>query len=414
MAAKPFLIKKGFFKFWLSNCKLCNSIFIVSKAFDIESCTVWHNFYLYPYMHKGTLAKAIQVLFLLFLVVCGLYFGQPFFIPLAFGGLLAMLFLPLSRWLELRGIKRALASLISVLSLVIILGGLIGLVTWQVNDFASDVNNMEQKVQQLITNTRKFVSQNFGLSKQQQDALLKSQQPVQTTPQSTVLSSLAGSFFGIIVNLILVLVYVFLFIYFRRHLKRFVLLLVPGTQKENAQQIMQDVQKVSQQYLTGLGSMIVCLWILYSIGFSLAGLKNAIFFAILCGLLEIVPFIGNLTGSLIAALMAFTQGGGMEMVSIVLVTYVVVQFIQTYLLEPLVVGSEVNINPLFTIIVLVLGELLWGIPGMVLAIPLLGIFKILCDHIEPLKPYGFLIGENRSKKKSWTEGLKNWIKGKLK
>ena len=366
-------------------------------------------------MYKGVLSKAIQILILLFLVVCGLYFGQPFFIPLSFGGLLAMLFLPLSRWLESKGLNRGLASLTSVLSLVVILGGLIGLVTWQVTDFASDVTNMEQKVQQLINNTRKFISQNFGLSKQQQDSLLQSQQSGQAAPpQSSLLSSLAGSFFGIIVNLILVLVYVFLFIYFRRHLKRFVLLLVPAAQKENAQQIMQDVQKVSQQYLTGLGSMIICLWVLYSIGFSIAGLKNAIFFAILCGLLEVVPFIGNLTGSLIAALMAFTQGGGMEMVSIVLLTYILVQFIQTYLLEPLVVGSEVNINPLFTIVVLVVGELLWGIPGMVLAIPLLGIFKILCDHIEPLKPYGFLIGENRSKKKGWTEGLKNWIKGKAK
>jgi predicted PurR-regulated permease PerM len=365
-------------------------------------------------MNKSTLPKAIQIIFLLFLVVCGLYFGRPFFIPLAFGGLLAMLFLPLCRWLEMRGFKRGLAALVSVISLVLILGGLVGLVTWQVTDFASEVTNMEQKVQQLISNTRKFINQNFGLNKQQQDALLQSQQPAQTAAQSSFLNTLAASFFGIIVNLILVLVYVFLFIYFRRHLKRFVLLIVPNTQKENAQQIMHDVQKVSQQYLTGLGSMIVCLWILYGIGFSIAGLNNAIFFAILCGLLEIVPFIGNLTGSLIAALMAFTQGGGMEMVSIVLITYVLVQFIQTYLLEPLIVGSEVNINPLFTIVVLVLGELLWGIPGMVLAIPLTGIFKILCDHIEPLKPYGFLIGENRSRKKSWTESLKNWIKNKPK
>jgi predicted PurR-regulated permease PerM len=360
-------------------------------------------------MYRTALTKSIQILILLFLVIAGLYYGQPFFIPLSFGGLLAMLFLPLSRWLEFKGISRGIAALLSVLMLVILIGAIVGLVTWQVTDFANDVTNMEQKVQQLVNKTRQFISQNFGLTKQQQDALLQSQQPPAAT-QSSILSSLAGSFFGILVNLILVLVYIFLFIYFRRHLKRFILLLVPAQQKENAQQIIHDVQKVSQQYLTGLGGMIVCLWILYSIGFSIAGLKNAIFFAILCGILEIIPFIGNLTGSLIAALMAFTQGGGMEMVSVVIITYLLVQFIQTYLLEPLVVGSEVSINPLFTIVVLVLGELLWGIPGMVLAIPLTGIIKILCDHIEPLKPYGFLIGENKSKKKGWTEKLKGWFK----
>jgi predicted PurR-regulated permease PerM len=88
----------------------------------------------------------------------------------------------------------------------------------------------------------------------------------------------------------------------------------------------------------------------------------------------------------------------MGMVIGVLLTYLIVQFLQTYLLEPLVVGAEVNINPLFTIIILVLGELVWGIPGLVLAIPLLGIVKIICDHIDPLKPYGYLIGSDKKKR----------------
>ena len=145
--------------------------------------------------------------------------------------------------------------------------------------------------------------------------------------------------------------------------------------------------------------MIVCLWIMYSIGFSIVGVKYAVLFAIICGLLEIIPFIGNLTGTLLAILMVVIQGGGTGMVLGVVVTYLIVQFLQTYLLEPLVVGAEVNINPLFTIIILVLGELVWGIPGMVLAIPLLGIVKIICDHIPSLKPYGYLIGSDRKKKK---------------
>jgi predicted PurR-regulated permease PerM len=152
--------------------------------------------------------------------------------------------------------------------------------------------------------------------------------------------------------------------------------------------------------------MIVGLWIMYSIGFSIVGVKFPVFFAIVCGLLEIVPFVGNLTGNLLTVLMVVLQGGGTGMIVGVLITYATVQFLQTYILEPLVVGAEVNINPLFTIIVLVAGELVWGIPGMVLAIPLLGIVKIICDHIEPLKPYGFLIGQQKKKK----EGLIGKIK----
>jgi predicted PurR-regulated permease PerM len=76
------------------------------------------------------------------------------------------------------------------------------------------------------------------------------------------------------------------------------------------------------------------------------------------------------------------------------------------------VGAEVEINPVFTILGLVAGELIWGIPGMILAIPLLGIVKIICDHVEPLKPFGFLIGGGPKKKErgGFLKKVKKWFK----
>jgi predicted PurR-regulated permease PerM len=155
------------------------------------------------------------------------------------------------------------------------------------------------------------------------------------------------------------------------------------------------MQLVAQQYLVGLSQMIVGLWIMYGIGFSIIGVKHALFFAVLCGVLEIVPFLGNLVGNILTILMAISQGGDTTMIISILATYGLIQFIQSYILEPLVVGAEVNINPMFTILGLVAGELLWGIPGLVLAIPLLGIVKIIGDHVVALKPYSDLIGEEK-------------------
>ena len=156
--------------------------------------------------------------------------------------------------------------------------------------------------------------------------------------------------------------------------------------------------------------MILCLWIMYSIGFSIVGVKNAVLFAALCSLLEIVPFVGNLTGNVITVLAVVMQGGNSGMIFGVLITYGIVQFIQTYLLEPLVVGRGVSINPVFTIAGLVAGEAVWGIPGMVLAIPFMGISKIVFEHITGLKPYGFLIGEEKKSKKAVVEKIKGWFK----
>ena len=149
---------------------------------------------------------------------------------------------------------------------------------------------------------------------------------------------------------------------------------------------------------------------MYGIGFSLVGVKYALFFAVLCGLLEIVPFVGNLIGNLLTILMALSQGGDTNMVIGILVIYFVVQFIQSYILEPLIVGSEVNINPLFTIVGLIGGELVWGIAGMILAIPLLGIAKIIFDHVEPLKPFGALIGEEKKSPNKLKKKFGEWAK----
>ena len=79
-------------------------------------------------------------------------------------------------------------------------------------------------------------------------------------------------------------------------------------------------------------------------------------------------------------------------------------------------GEQVDINPLFTIMVIVLGEMIWGVAGMILAIPLLGMVKIICDHYPALQPYGFLIGtENpRKPKTNFIAQLKKWFGKKVK
>jgi predicted PurR-regulated permease PerM len=162
---------------------------------------------------------------------------------------------------------------------------------------------------------------------------------------------------------------------------------------------VEESSRVVQNYLGGLAVMIACLWVMYGIGFSIVGVKHAIFFAVLCGLLEIVPFVGNLTGNALTVLMVLSQGGSLGMVVGVVATYSAVQFIQSYLLQPLVVGSRVNLNAFFTIAVLVVGNLVWGVGGMVMAIPLTGIIKIICEHITPLRPFAFLLGTGEKKRR---------------
>lgn len=346
-------------------------------------------------MNPTALSKTIQVLFLFFLVIAGLYFAKPFLVPLAIAAIVAMLFLPMSTWLEKKGMHRGVAALLCVLCLVLLFAGVVALIAWQVSDLAQDMGKMQEYVGQSVTKLKALISSKLGISPEKQQQMLKDQQSSGAGGAGKMVMAVMGGLSGIMVNSILVVVYMFLLLFLRKHLRAFVLRVTAQDARPQADRIMVQSAGVARSYLTGLAKMIVLLWIMYGIGFSIAGVKNAIFFAILCGILEIVPFIGNIAGTTITLIMALSQGGDSGMLIGILVTYAVVQFLQTYVVEPLVVGAQVKINPLFTIFAIVLGELIWGIPGMVLAVPITGIAKVVFDNIKDLKPYGFLIGEDK-------------------
>ena len=362
-------------------------------------------------MQNNKLFKALAIIALLVLAVGALIFAKPFLVPLTFGALLAMLLLPISRRLEHKGWNKALSTLIAILILLIVLSLVIFFVGWQISDIASNTEKLQHTLSSKFEQAKDFISQQLGVSEHKQEQMIKEQQKSSTGKVSGMVTGLMSGITGFLTDTLLVFVYVFLFIYLRGRIKGFIIRLVPLRERDNAVQVLDDTQNVTVKYLSGLFLMIVCLWVMYGIGFTLLGVKSALFFAILCGLLEIVPFVGNLTGTVLTVAMSLVQGGDINMVIGILLVYGLVQFLQTYLLEPLIVGAEVSINPLFTIVGLVAGEMIWGIPGMILAIPLLGITKILFEHIEALKPFAYLIGSDDKKEddRSMIQKIKGWF-----
>jgi predicted PurR-regulated permease PerM len=314
--------------------------------------------------------------------------------PLAIGGVLATLLLPICKWLESKGIHRGIATLMSVFVLIVILAGIAYLLIWQINSLVQDFTLIKQRTYELITYLQQYIFDHLGISAEKQSKIMEGEQP----SISNIVQMALGSLAYVITNLVLILVYLFCLLYYRNHVKTFILGITPMDERDEMEQVIFSATHVSQQYLVGLTKMIVCLWVMYGIGFSILGVKNALFFAILCGLLEIIPYIGNITGTSITVFVAAVQGAKVPLLLGIAATYGIIQFIQGWLLEPIIVGPQVRINPFSTIIALVMGEWIWGISGIFLAIPLIAMFKIVCDHIDALKPYGLLIGEVVKKK----------------
>jgi predicted PurR-regulated permease PerM len=348
---------------------------------------------------KISLSRTLQILLVIALIVAILYLGKSILIPLAFASVISMLLLPVAEWLHSKKFPYWLSVTLSVLFFMIITAGILSLIAWQVSMMVKDSGDIEKKAMEQITSFQQFIQQKFGINVQQQSNIASGKAGKEAGSYiSTAVTKLiagAGSFFA---NSVLFIVYTFLLLLYKDHLKAFLLKAFFTDKNNKSLQVLSKCRQVATKYVANLGLMIAILCIMYSIGFSIVGVKNAILFAMLASVLETIPFVGNLAGTLLTILMTIVQGGSTGMVIGVVVTYFMVQFIQTYFLETLIVGESVNINPLVTIAGPTVGELIWGIPGMVLTIPILGISKIVFDNIPRLQPVGFLMGKIENKK----------------
>lgn len=352
--------------------------------------------------------SVFQKTLLLFLTVAGLYYAKTFLMPLLIGGLLATLFLPLCNWFEKKKLSKWTSVFLCLLLLIAIISGFASLLFWKVSEVLTDIALIKLKIIEAGNYIQEYIFNHLNITAEEQVKILKNEQPSYTSIMQMVIGSL--TYFA--TSFVLILVYFLFVLYYRAHIKNFILKLAIPSQQKELEKVIYSASNISQQYLVGLSKMIVCLWVMYGVGFSLIGVKNAIFFAILCGILEIIPFVGNITGTTLTVLVTALHGASFPLLGGIVLIYGIIQFIQGFILEPIIVGPQVKINSLFTIIALVLGELLWGIPGIILAIPITAIIKIVCDHIETLKPYGFLIGETEIKHSGFIEKIKTALRNK--
>lgn len=329
------------------------------------------------------------------IAIAALYLGAPVLIPLALAGLLASLLQNWAEWLERKGFSRLWASLTAVLTVLGLISLFVGLLAFQLQDLIEQSQDLKSQMQRQVDGLKTWVSETFGISPAEQKEAVESQQANGQTGNAVM--AVIGGMAAVALNTILVVVYTFLLLFYRDDIANFILRLSPTESRARAEKIMAKSAEVSRLYLRGLFYMVACLWVMYGVGFSILGVEGALFFALLCGTLEIIPFAGNLVGNTVVVLAVLAQGGDGNMVLGVIGIYVVVQLTQTYILEPIVVGHRVSINALFTIIGLIVGELIWGIAGLALAIPALGVIKIICDHVPEWKPFGELLDTKRRK-----------------
>ncbi|AYA35988.1 AI-2E family transporter [Hymenobacter oligotrophus] len=348
-----------------------------------------------------------QVLLLWVLSVVVLYFGRVFLIPLAFAAVLAMLLAPVASRLERWHLGRVGAALLCVVLLLAFVGGCIFIIGVQAANISEQLPQIQQKLQQLLAQAQQWIQQQFGVAPAQQIKFVQEQVSKLAQSANRYLTVSLKSFGGLLSGFVLVLLYLFFLIWGRAKIRKFFLQLAPNERRAEVGQMLNEITKVAGQYLSGRLLSMLFLAVIYCVGFSIIGLKNALLLSLIAVLPTLIPYVGAFVGAFFPLTMALVSGSSGQMLPVVGVL-VAAQVIDNNIIEPLVMGSRLNLSPVFTIVAIVVGELLWGIPGMILFEPLLAVIRIVCAHVPALHPYAFLL-EDEVAEPRWVQRLKQLV-----
>jgi len=336
------------------------------------------------------LDRTNKILLFTILISVILYFGKEFFVLITFSGLLAMLMTPVSNWLEKRGMTRVFSSLLSVFILLTVVSAIVLLLSAQINNIGKELPQIQLRFEELISDLQSWISDNLGVSSEQ----LKDKTSGALPGAGNILTGIVKGTFSFIGRFILVLVFTFLFVLQRDKYENFVVMLSPENERDETTEMINKISKIAQQYLTGRIIAAFIIGILYIIGFSIIDLKDGLILSAIAALVTIIPYVGALLGGLIPFFMTFINGSFEQSLWVVIIISIV-NAIDHYFIEPYIVGGSVSISPFFTILILILGGVIWGLAGIILFLPLLGILKIIFENVEGLKPYAYLIGDQR-------------------
>jgi predicted PurR-regulated permease PerM len=279
------------------------------------------------------------------------------------------------------------------MTLFIVIVVLIYVVSLQIGSFAEELPRITEKAETILDQTLTMGEKYLNVSRTRQVSEGKKYLINALSEGRAVLLNTLVTTTGAISTFVLIPLYIFFFLLYRDFFRRFVHKAVRNVPNEDLNLLLKKIYEVIQSYLSGLFLVILIVGVLNSIGLLILGVPHAIFFGFLAGFLILIPYIGILIGSILPALLSIVTMDSPWYAVGVIGIMSFVQFLEGNFITPNIVGSKVSVNPLAAIVALFLGGQLWGLSGLILALPVTAILKVILDTIPSLEPYGFLLGE---------------------
>lgn len=339
----------------------------------------------------------IRLTFILLFLILTFYILVEFkfyLTPLTLGVLFAYMIFPIANFFEKRFLPRILANILTIVLGLSLIYGIGFLVYKQLSVFLADLPALKRHASSNIGVMFNSIEMSLDIEtggvKTEAITLVQGffDSPGETWKQAF------GATFNTLFSFFIMPVYVFFLLYYRDKFKNFILMLVPSSRHAVAERIIGDVNTVTIRYMTGVFIVVSILVVVNSVGFLIIGLDYAILLGIIAAVMNFIPYYGTIIGYSFPFLFALLMMDSPSYAFWVVIQFIIVQFSENNILTPNIVGSHVNINPFMIILAITLGGVVWGVPGMFIAVPVVTVLRVLGENIDELSPLGYLLGQS--------------------
>ena len=302
--------------------------------------------------------------------------------PLFIGFIIAWLFAPIVDKMTKKGMSRILASIIVyiifIVFLVVFFRIFIPIIYNELNELLSTLPGIMTDITNFINNLfAKIDVEGFdinGIKNSILNGITEYGNSISSSIPTTIVSVMGSLFSGlgtIFFGLIIGLYMLFDF----DNVTNLLLKLIPKKHQMEVADLLDNIGREVRKSVNGTLLVACMVFVCDTIGFSLVGLNSALLFGLFCGITDLIPYIGPYIGTAVAAVVAFTQS---PLVGIgVLVIAIIVQLVESYILQPVVMSKATKLHPVTIICGLLIFGHFFGIVGMILAVPIMSIFKVI-------------------------------------
>ncbi len=323
-----------------------------------------------------------------FVLVCYLLKSMAFIlVPIAWAAFLGISLMPLSNWFEGKRFPRGFAVFTSILFTSVVAGLLLYFFVHQMIGLLETTADVEIKLEAYLAEIQAFLSKKIGIHFDPMNASESLSGLINGNNIGSLLLSTAETF----ILLSIIPVYIFFLLYYKDFFSEF---LNRSTLKEANKriQMVKEIAHMIQSYLSGIFIVTIIVAFMVGIAFYLLGVEYFLFFALFVAVFNLIPYIGVFLSSLVSVIYVFLTTDTIGYPILTLILLWVIQLIENNLITPVVVGNKIQLNPLAVIVAIMMGGWIWGLSGIVLFIPLVGVLKIIFDRIPSLSHYGYLLG----------------------